>query len=284
MRILAFLAVQGLGLGCGGSALIDNDAQPRPADGASASPSADTSVSTDGLRSAELDATVGPSVDGGDGETSGGSCGPFTCPNGCCLSDGVCFQPTIAVAADGSAATDVPCGSNGEACMTCPPGYSCNGSVCKRELAQNCSQATCSGCCVHAGAGSVSLDCFEGNQDHACGSGGGECQSCTPLENGGHCVTDSMGSGHCVGVGQCDPTNCAGCCSGNLCVEGSQDIACGNDGVACQNCADDGGLCGSLVSADGAVERVCAYGCTTPWGLGPCTSYCSSPSVCSSQP
>lgn len=290
MRFVAFFALAGLGLGCGGSELVGNDAQPRP-DGSSIS---ETSATTDGYGFAGADATtghdsaVGSMLDGGPTTASGldapspsGPCGPFTCPDGCCLDDGGCF--VLSASYTGSPA-DIPCGSNGEVCVACPSGESCSLGACERNLQETCTSANCAGCCFFdvsaAGVSAPSAQCYEGSQDNFCGSGGGQCQRCTPATNGGHCVADSTGGGHCEDVGQCNSTNCAGCCSGVICGEGSQDVACGSNGVACQNCAGDGGVCtGPVAAGDAGAHLVCGYGCKVD-GLVGCTSYCSSPSNC----
>ncbi len=85
--------------------------------------------------------------------------------------------------------------------------------------------------------------CYDGTGElDARGSSGGECQECAPSINGGHCVADPGGGGHCEGMGTCNATNCAGCCAGNICAEGTQDIGCGIAGAPCQDCTLDGGL------------------------------------------
>jgi hypothetical protein len=127
----------------------------------------------------------------------------------------------------------------------------------------------------------TSTQCFEGTQDFACGSGGGECSRCSPSTNGGHCVTDSTGGGHCEGAGKCSAANCAGCCSGDLCVEGTQDVGCGSKGAQCTDCTMDGGVCiGFVDNPNGVVGYACGYGCLGI-GLG-CSSYCISPTNCTS--
>ena len=359
MRFITLLAVAGLGLGCGGSALIGNDAEPGPDAGSSTS---DAGGGTDGTRFAGADATtdgdsvaaatvgsdaqrlpdagasvsdpgadttgfagVDATIDGDssasswvDGDTrpapdagsvasdadgaqepgyagvegstddapagastvdgnatSSAPCGPFTCGGGCCLPDGGCFISPP------SAPPDIPCGSNGEVCATCASGESCLDGACQRDVGVTCTPANCAGCCLVAddGGGNVSTQCFTGQQDNFCGGGGGQCQRCSPATSGGHCVADSTG-GHSEGAGQCNATNCAGCCSGALCVEGSQNIACGRNGVACQDCTGNGGACFSGPTRDGGQDLVCAYGCPGPEFNFGCKLYCSSPSDC----
>jgi hypothetical protein len=119
-----------------------------------------------------------------------------------------------------------------------------------------------------------------GTQDAFCGSGGVTCQACTPTTNGGHCVADAVG-GHCEDIGECNATNCAGCCAGKLCVVGTQPFACGSGGAACQDCTSDAGLCSGLVGADGTVARGCGYDCMLV-GPGLCFTFCSTADDCMS--
>jgi hypothetical protein len=299
MRIRSVFVVAGLMLRCGGSTLVgNNDAQPHPADGSSPSMTADTGGGDEGAILSGADATAASRVDGSATATGPGAgpCSFFTCPDGCCLDDGGCF-------AYSGESTDIPCGSNGEACRTCPSGESCIPNIatagpsigragrsggCQRDLGEPCTPENCAGCCfvadVNTDSGSVfSTQCFEGSQDNYCGSAGTACLRCTPATNGGHCVADSTGGGHCEGAGQCNATNCAGCCAGAFCVQGAQDVACGSHGAACQNCTD-GGLCVAFAAGDGGVAtNVCGYDCASPFGVL-CASYCSSPSDCSPGP
>jgi hypothetical protein len=223
MRIRSVFVVAGLMLRCGGSTLVgNNDAQPHPADGSSPSMTADTGGGDEGAILSGADATAASRVDGSATATGPGAgpCSFFTCPDGCCLDDGGCF-------AYSGESTDIPCGSNGEACRTCPSGESCIPNVatagpsigragrsggCQRDLGEPCTPENCAGCCfvadVSTDSGSVfSTQCFEGSQDNYCGSAGTACLRCTPATNGGHCVADSTGGGHCEGAGQCNATN-----------------------------------------------------------------------------
>ncbi|HEY5146170.1 MAG TPA: hypothetical protein VII82_05360 [Polyangiaceae bacterium] len=205
-----------------------------------------------------------------------GPCGPFTCQNGCCQADGTCF-----VATPGAANT--PCGSNGEACTTCASGESCLGAACQRDLGEPCTPANCAGCCLVGSVASGKIvstlpQCYDGTQDAFCGSGAGLCERCSPVMNGGHCVADAPSGGHCEEVGQCNASNCAGCCLGNVCAEGQQNIACGIRGAACQDCSD-GGLCIGAQTTDGGLDYLCGYDCLTPVAPS-CGTFCSSPSNC----
>ena len=57
----------------------------------------------------------------------------------------------------------------------------------------------------------------------------------------------------------CGPSNCAGCCSGNVCLAGTFEIRCGKNGVACRDCSNSinrvcyDGICRacSVVTCDG---------------------------------
>ena len=233
----------------------------------------------------DLDATTSKDAQ------STGACNFSNCPNGCCLGDGTCF--VAYEAADGS--TDIPCGWSGEACTTCPSGYTCFVGGCMHETTGDCSPANCNGCCFNAsmnGGPGITIggsnECFEGSQDLYCGSGGAACQECAPSMNGGHCVADPGGGGHCEGVGICNATNCVGCCDGNVCAEGTQNVACGIAGAPCQDCSADGGLCLDGYVVDGGLNqppvssRACGYGCLVPNGSPPvpCDVYCTSATDC----
>jgi hypothetical protein len=53
---------------------------------------------------------------------------------------------------------------------------------------------------------------------------------------GGACVTPLNAT--------CGASSCAtGCCVGDLCVQGTQDIACGSGGIGCQDCTQNGRTC-----------------------------------------
>jgi hypothetical protein len=297
VRISALWATLGLVLGCGRSVLLD--------DGTSAGSSGDgMNAATSGTGSAgpdatdDLDAGTESTLDGDslvrgpdaaslarglDASSSAapdaaapppGPCSVFTCLGGCCLPDGTCFRATLS--SDGTFPTDIPCGGTGEACITCPAGDSCIAEACEHDVAPTCSPSTCGGCCEGPGA---SDQCWEGTDDNFCGSGGNTCQRCTPDSNGGHCVADSTGGGHCEDVGLCNATNCAGCCLGNVCAEGSQNVACGERGVACQDCTPDAGTCLGVVMNDGGVRELCGYDCLELNEIE-CQTYCSSPSDC----
>jgi hypothetical protein len=289
-HVHALLVVAAFALGCGRSNIDDDDLVFPPGEGSSGAASGGTSTAMNeagvgpGDDAGELDQSVPSRSDSGAGETEPdasspppGPCGPFTCPDGCCLN-GSCFVATVG--ADGVFPVDIPCGSNGEECATCPSGDTCLGGGCQRDLGQLCTPENCAGCCLLAAGdnGSGSTQCFVGTQDRFCGSGAGQCSSCTPGTNGGHCAPSSPGGGHCEDVGECNATNCAGCCSGKLCVVGSQDVGCGTHGVACQDCTSDGGVCVGVGLPDGGTQAACGYDCQP--GLPLCTVICPSVSDC----
>jgi hypothetical protein len=290
MRVLFTALVVGLGLtlGCGrGSLILESSG------GVSSGSSSgdDTGTGSSGTTGAGTGSGDTPGTDVADATVDGasqpmggtvfdagsslptGPCGPFNCQDGCCQADGTCFVAT-------AGAVNTPCGSNGEACATCPSGESCLLGACQRDLGETCTPANCAGCCLAASptGGTTSTQCFDGTQDNACGSGGVQCNRCTPAMNGGHCVADSPSGGHCEDVGQCNASNCAGCCLGNVCAEGQQNVACGIRGAACQDCSD-GGTCTGLVAKDGGVDLFCGYDCLSP-ELPSCGTFCSSPSNC----
>ena len=295
IALLVLLVALGLGvaagLGCGRSSLLDDLSSQSPggsgaSSGAGQAGGSGTPGDAGGGGSADLDATIGMD-DGGAASTSKdaqspGVCNPFTCPLGCCLGDGTCFVPSFA--ADGSFPTDIPCGSNGEACETCPSGDMCLAGGCVHYPGATCSD-NCNGCCDFlASPGSVptmlAWPCYEGSQDLYCGSGGAQCQACAPSMNGGHCAAGPGSGGHCEDVGTCNASNCAGCCSGKLCVVGSQDVGCGSAGAACQDCTGDAGLCLGFQTPDGGTDRVCAYECLNTSPPPDCNVYCTSVTDC----
>lgn len=147
-------------------------------------------------------------------------CGPDNCA-GCCSGD-VCVVAT----------TSLACGKGGETCKTCGTGNACNAGVC--QPSSTCGPGSCpDGCCV----GAV---CAIGNQNGACGSGGGACADCA--------LDGRVCTGNACRLPTCGPDNCAGCCQGNTCVLGTQDGACGAKGAACTACGANesctaGGVC-----------------------------------------
>jgi hypothetical protein len=225
-------------------------------------------------------------ADASDASPPMASCDELSCPDGCCTADGVCSSPPtdracgfggeacIACAAGdscssgaclhpqpdcgpsncpgccqgntqcASGAQDVACGRNGQQCQRCVPregsgacvpepiaGGECGGSG-------TCHYPGCAGCCL---AGS----CSDGVNQARCGSNGENCRACA---GGQQCVPAPTSGGTCAEAGACGPQNCPGCCHGDVCAYGDQDLACGAGGSVCVDCAMylwkcDGGAC-----------------------------------------
>jgi hypothetical protein len=163
-----------------------------------------------------------------------GGCGPSTC-TGCCMPDGSC--DTAANSPSIKAPPAGYCGSHGEQCIYC--NQFCLQGGCGAPVG-NCSASNCDGCCVGNGI------CADGKHDTACGHGGIMCEGCNPTSGGGHCILEPSGSGgHCQFAPKpCDQNSCPnGCCAGNICAQGTQDIACGTTGGVCVDCTTTGTTC-----------------------------------------
>jgi hypothetical protein len=155
-------------------------------------------------------------------------CKPENCSSGCCVRQGNgvnCFQGT----------TDQACGLGGQICadctisgLKCAPGHVCGD--------QYCGPGNCSGGCC------LGNQCKDGRDPLACGTGGLSCTSC--VSQGKTCQVGAQPGGHC-GAPLCTSQNCSGCCAGDLCVVGSQDVACGRSGATCVSCAAQGATCQS---------------------------------------
>jgi hypothetical protein len=250
MRRFGLVALVGMAVGCGRSGLTDefwlptlDDASVGADDGipgTDASPPASDSPSV-----SPEDATVPPPPDDAtlppppaddaipppppppppdDGSTG---CGPSTC-QGCCQPDGTCLTQM---------STPGPCGAHGEQCVFCD--QTCLQGACGNPVS-NCGPGTCGGCC----AGSTI--CADGKHDTACGHGGAQCESCNPTTGGGQCILQSSGSGgQCqFATSMCNSNSCPqGCCVGNVCAQGTQDMACGTGGSVCTDCTANGTTC-----------------------------------------
>lgn len=222
------------------------------------------------------------------------TCGPSTCPNGCCDATGVCR----------TGADTRACGTAGQRCSDCiANGFQfCDArKVCGRNVT-SCGPDECpGGCCRTEGgtsrclagtdasacgrSGSTCIDCQQDGRScdtvtRTCGTGkcdatncagccvGDQClmgtassacgvkgQTCTSCAATGRtCLPSAGGGGTCEGAPTCGPANCGGCCDGNTCVGGSDSIACGKQGQACTNCAATGRTCVPLGQPD---ERTC---------------------------
>jgi hypothetical protein len=172
-------------------------------------------VSLDGT---ELDGSSG--LDGAlDGSTGVDGGTPNPCGAGYCMSNGKCVPNG-----------NDTCGNFGDLCESCDvdAGYFCKGSCYRPQ--PNCDQDNCHGCCASTAY------CATGVHDIACGHNGLPCDRCVPSEGTGQCVPRANGGGTCINDAGCGPSNCNGCCVGNICAVGTQEFACGKDGVACENC------------------------------------------------
>jgi len=169
------------------------------------------------------------------------ACNAANCA-GCCVGN-ACIVAT----------TPAACGKGGQVCSACKVNETCTAGVC--TPAPNCGPGNCPGCCIGADL------CAAGAQDTACGLGGGQCNNCT-----------GMGGRVCQGgtcqLPACGPANCAGCCSGNTCVVGTQDNACGGTaGLACTDCT--------------AANQVCqGRTCRPKCGPANCTGCCNAANAC----
>jgi hypothetical protein len=242
MRRLGPVALVGVLLACGRSDLTDElspsvpeDASAVPDGGvpitdssavldATSVPPTDTSVTppTEDVTAPSEDAEPPPFSEAGPA-----GCGPSTC-TGCCQPDGSCLT---------TMSTPGPCGAHGEQCIFC--NQTCLQGGCGTAVG-DCNASTCDGCCVG------STICADGEHDTACGHGGVQCESCNPTTGGGQCVLQgSGGGGQCqFASSTCDSNTCPqGCCVGNVCAQGTQDIACGTGGIACTDCTMNGTTC-----------------------------------------
>jgi hypothetical protein len=252
MRPFGAMALLVLALGCGRSGLLDDSggdyvppgelgdaSAPPPAEDGSVSPTEDVSVPpTEDVfvppppppPPPEEDVSVPPME---DVSVPIGGCGFTTC-GGCCDSSGGCHQGSDTQA----------CGGQGELCQTC--NQLCVDGICL-NLASNCGPSNCNGCCLGNDV------CTDGLHSGACGTGGMQCENCNPA-SGGQCVAGASGAGGSCSFptsAACDDTICPmGCCVGALCVQGTQDIACGSGGVGCQDCTRNGRTC---------IGRTCSF-------------------------
>jgi hypothetical protein len=128
-----------------------------------------------------------------------------------------------------------------------------------------CDPTSCpTGCCDATGT------CVRGNTSRACGRGGERCVDC--LSTGLACATgigDAGQGGVCASAtaATCTPANCAGCCEGTTCRDGSALTACGKGSAACVACplgaACVGGACVDQLSTCGPANCVgCCIGTT----------------------
>ena len=169
------------------------------------------------------------------------------------LPDGAACVPNNAADCAGYCGSIVGrCGKIIE-CGSCPAGLNCGGAG-----PNLCGTGTCTPSC----------------SGKACGATDG----C-----GGTCMTGTCGGGqHCDGGAcVCDPTSCAGCCSGSTCLGGSSSSACGKGGSICASCSGGGGCSGGLCT--GCTPSCSGKSCGASDGCGgTCTTgACSTGQRCS---
>jgi hypothetical protein len=174
------------------------------------------------------------------------TCGPSTCPTGCCDAKGVCRTGSDVRA----------CGSVGGRCSDCVAnGFSvCTDSrVCGRDD-PTCSATSCpNGCCA---TDDGRRRCLAGTEPGGCGTGGAECRNCSADGRACDVSKRACGSSSCTGA------NCDGCCVGDKCLAGDIASACGAKGVACTTCAA-GQTCLAQPTGGGS--------CNGPTACGPST-------------
>jgi hypothetical protein len=176
---------------------------------------------------------------------------------GCCSGD-LCFagsDPNM-------------CGMRGQACGSCASnGLTCVGQQCQPPPPVRCGPANCNGCCLGP------VTCLPGNVQTNCGTGGGQCVSCSSLAPQPEvCVI--LGGGRFGGLCQrqpppaCSAATCPkGCCDafGN-CQTGTAPRACGSGGGTCQNCGPLGEVCSNQQCAPPVSEGGACDGTTCPGG------------------
>ncbi len=164
------------------------------------------------------------------------TCGPTNCP-GCCVGNQCVVN-----------GTPQACGTNGKQCIKCGTNETCSNGTCVGT--GDCNPVTCAGCCV----GDI---CAVGTQNTACGVGGGLCENCNNKVPQRVCQT-----GVCE-LPNCGPLTCPnGCCSGNTCVVGTQDNACGaTGGGACLDCTSTNQICQNRQCRDKCGPANCSGCC-----------------------
>lgn len=158
------------------------------------------------------------------------ACDARTCPNGCCDVNGVCR------AGDGPSA----CGIGGNICLRCGPSRVCEEGTCTLPLGPV------------GGAGTDPEDAGMSYGDGGATTGREDAGDGGRPRDAGVCIDPEP---------SCSPTNCAGCCSGDVCVAGHYDFACGSGGSECAICTmqsrcSGGGCIPQTGQPDLAVEDV----------------------------
>jgi hypothetical protein len=103
-------------------------------------------------------------------------CGPENCTT-CCTAEGQCV----------AAATELTCGSAGNACVSCGANQICQGGACVgtgvdggTDAGTGCGPDNCAGCCTTIGG---TPTCLPGNTKTNCGSAGVTCSPCAAAES-----------------------------------------------------------------------------------------------------
>jgi hypothetical protein len=148
------------------------------------------------------------------------------CNVGTCTGQSTCGTQSCSGCCQGNSClvgnTSFACGFGGVLCENCQAfGDTCANQQCMPQ--PTCGPQNCKGCCV-------GNTCIDGSENTTCGSGGATCVDCVP--SGATCLNQA-----CVSNNQCNPKTCAGCCEGNACVAGDVNVACGQAGSPCQDCA-----------------------------------------------
>jgi hypothetical protein len=168
---------------------------------------------------------AGSSCEGGACVTMVADCGPSNCA-GCCEGPSLCARGTDAIA----------CGQGGEQCSRClGPGETTGRCSPQAGGGGQCGfcYMDCYGCC--GSHGTATIYCSRGLFQSECGFNGEDCQACAA---GQQCAPTATTGGACVTANPaCNSTNCAGCCQGDICAVGDQDVACGASAANCVNCA-----------------------------------------------
>jgi len=167
---------------------------------------------------------------------SGGACincaaSGQACVTGTCQGGVSCGTATCGTCCEGSQCVssidDTACGAGGVKCADC----SAQGKTCDQNFGACVSSSTCgpSSC----GTGCCKADtCTKGDQDAACGTGGGACADCTV--GGKTCGATKS----CEATPSCGPTTCStGCCAAGVCETGDTSSQCGTSGAACKACS-----------------------------------------------
>jgi hypothetical protein len=153
------------------------------------------------------------------------ACRPETCHTGCCRRRG-----NDVYCHDGL--SDQACGIGGQLCEDCTvAGTTCTSDHVCGQL--TCNPSTCAtGCCL-------GNQCVSGTALLSCGAGGAQCRDCSTTNE---TCQRTMGGGACRPP-LCNPLSCNGCCQGDFCATGAQDIACGRSGATCTSCVTQGLTC-----------------------------------------